>query len=83
MDQHIPEIQITFEESRSLRQRPGPRVKVRANARAMTPKPLRQNVTSKLLAVSRCRVTTPAMLQSRVTTIIRDMAWKRDMAFRE
>jgi hypothetical protein len=74
MAQHIPEIQITLGECSSLRQKPGPRIMVRATARARALKLLRQKVTSKLGVESRCRVTTPAMLQSRFTKINRDIA---------
>jgi hypothetical protein len=40
-----------------------------------TVKKLRQKVTSKLCACSRCRVTTPAMDHIRVTATIRNTAW--------
>jgi hypothetical protein len=81
MAQHIPEIQITLGECSSLRHRPGPRIKVRATVSARALKALRQKVTSKLGAESRCRVTTPAMLQSRAAKIIRDTARKCDIVF--
>ena len=81
MAQHIPEIQITLGECSSLRQKPGPRIRIRASARAKALKVLCQKVTSKLGVESRCRVTTPAMLQSRVTKIIRDTARECDIVF--
>jgi len=82
MAQQIPEIQITLGTCSSLRQKPGPRIRVRATARARALKVLRQKVTSKLGVESRCRVTTPAMLQSSVTTIIRETARKCDIVFK-
>jgi hypothetical protein len=45
-------------------------------------KALRQKVISKPGVESRCRVTTPAMLQSRVTRIIRDTARECDIVFK-
>jgi hypothetical protein len=74
MDQQSPETQTNLGECSSLCQKPGPRIRVKAIARARAVKPLRQKVTSKLGAESRCRVTTPAMLQSKFTKIRRDMA---------
>jgi hypothetical protein len=52
---------------------------VRAMASAIALKVLRQKVTSKLGAESRCRVTTPATLQRRDTRIIRDTARECDI----
>ena len=45
--------------------------KGKITAKLMTVKKLRQNVTSKLLAASRWRVTTPAVDHMRVTSSIR------------
>ena len=54
----------------SPRHMPVPRRTVRPMASASALNRLRQNVTSKLRAASRWRVTTPAMLHSRVTSTI-------------
>ena len=57
-----------------LRHTDGPRRAVRMTVIASALKKLRQNVTSKLCAASRWRVTTPAMLHSRVTRTISETA---------
>ncbi len=74
MDQHTPEIKMILDGCSRFFQRLIPRIKVNPMERAMALKKLRQKVTSKLGAESRCRVTTPAILQSRVTKIINDTA---------
>jgi hypothetical protein len=58
---------------------PGPRMPVSSMPSASALKALRQKVTSKLPALSRCRATTPAMLHSRVTSTIRATARRCDM----
>ena len=74
IDQQTPDTQTTRGARNRLDQSAGPRktVSARANPRAL--KVLRQKVTSKLRAASRWRVTTPAMLHSRVTKIIKKTA---------
>jgi hypothetical protein len=81
MDQHIPEIQTSRGERSRLRQRSGPRFQVKKIAIVRAVNPLRQKVTSKLGAESRCRVTTPAMLQSKVTKTINETARECDIIF--
>ena len=53
---------------------PAPRIASSATSSAAALKALRQNVTSKLRAASSWRVTTPAMLHSRVQSTIRRTA---------
>ena len=56
--------------SRRLVHKPRPRQASSPTARLNAVKKLRQKVTSKLRALSRCRVTTPAILHSSVTSTI-------------
>jgi hypothetical protein len=69
--QHTPEIHNVRPPPRSERNSTaGPRSQGSSSASASTVKALRQNVTSKLRAASRWRVTMPAMLHISVTRII-------------
>ena len=79
MDQQNPDTQTTGGECTILRHRPGPRIILRAMNRARPLNALRQNVSSKLDAESSCRITTPAILQRRVTKIINSTARECDM----
>ena len=72
--QHRPANHITRGDCHTVRHSDGPRKIVNAMIKLRALKKLRQKVTSKLAAASRWRVTTPAMLQSKVTTIIRTTA---------
>ena len=72
--QQMPEIQTLRGQSGSCRHMVRLRIAPSARVSVRALKKLRQNVTSKLRAASRWRATTPAMLHSRVTTIIRTTA---------
>ena len=78
--QHRPENQITRLPARMSRHSAAPRRGTSSTSNVSALNRLRQKVTSKLRAASRWRVTTPAMLQNRVTTTIRATAreWVMD-----
>ena len=79
-DQHIPEAQIILGAWNNLHQSPLPLNNVKVTIRNTAQNALRQKVTSKLGAESRCRVTTPAILRSKVTKMVIQTAWKWDMS---
>ena len=68
--QQTPEIHTARPARHRLPNSAGPRSQVSPTTKASALKALRQKVTSKLRALSRCRVTTPAMLHSSVTSTI-------------
>ena len=79
--QHRPDNQSVQLPCRKSFQNALPRRQDRAMSKVSELARLRQKVTSKLCAASRCRVTTPAILQSTVDITISVTAWLRGMAF--
>src|SRR5436309_14247188 len=69
-DQQTPDTHTGQRAFNSPRQSATPRIALNAIVIATALKRLRQNVTSKLAVASKWRVTTPAMLHSKVTRII-------------
>ncbi len=79
MDQHIPETQAFWDGRRRSLQKFFPPINVSKTDSVITIDALRQKVTSKLWAVSKCRVTTPAVLQSRVINTMVNTARECDI----
>lgn len=68
--QQAPDSQTARPDCSKPRHKAGPRISVSAPTKASALKALRQKVTSKLRATSSWRVTTPAILHSKVTSTI-------------
>ena len=74
IDQHIPDTNTNFVGRNSSLQNRFPSINERKTDSATAMAVLRQKVTSKLPAVSRCLVTTPAVLWRRVIKTINNAA---------
>ena len=79
MDQHTPETQIFLDGRRKFIQNFFPSSRVSKADSVIRVIALRQKLTSKLWAVSRDRVTTPAVLHSRVINTINNTARELDI----